>query len=202
MNHTLALRPGLRYWTAPHADWEADAEPESPADWPREVGCVLYEAPAATVFIDPLVPDALWPELDTCARQRGLPVHVLTTVRWHTRSRAKVIDRYGASTKRVEDCRPIRLPRLGETLFWLPEHNALVAGDRLIGDGKGGVRLCPQSWLSYLSGRTTDDLREALQPLLDLPIELLLVSHGEPVLAGGRDALARALAESLPGAGR
>jgi hypothetical protein len=29
--------------------------------------------------------------------------------------------------------------------------------------------------------------------LLDLPIELVLASHGEPVLAGGREALRRAI---------
>ena len=38
------------------------------------------------------------------------------------------------------------------------------------------------------------DLRELLRPLLELPIERVLVSHGEPVLSGGRDALAEALA--------
>jgi len=32
-----------------------------------------------------------------------------------------------------------------------------------------------------------------LRPLLGLPIELILVSHGEPVLDGGREALARAI---------
>jgi hypothetical protein len=36
-------------------------------------------------------------------------------------------------------------------------------------------------------------MRAALEPLLELPIERILVSHGEPVLTGGRDALARAL---------
>ena len=35
-----------------------------------------------------------------------------------------------------------------------------------------------------------DALREALRPLLDLPIEQVYVGHGAPVLAGGRDALA------------
>jgi hypothetical protein len=34
---------------------------------------------------------------------------------------------------------------------------------------------------------------ERIRPLLDLPIETVLVSHGEPVLGGGRKALARAL---------
>jgi hypothetical protein len=39
-----------------------------------------------------------------------------------------------------------------------------------------------------------DELRAALGPLLDLPAELVLVSHGEPVVRGGRAAIARALA--------
>jgi hypothetical protein len=37
------------------------------------------------------------------------------------------------------------------------------------------------------------ELRAALRPLLDLPVELVLVSHGEPVLTNGRDALSDAL---------
>jgi hypothetical protein len=37
-------------------------------------------------------------------------------------------------------------------------------------------------------------LRKSLGRLLDLPIEMLLVSHGEPVLSGGRAALEQALA--------
>ena len=32
-------------------------------------------------------------------------------------------------------------------MYWLPGPGALVPGDRLIGDGEGGVRVCPQSWL-------------------------------------------------------
>jgi hypothetical protein len=36
-------------------------------------------------------------------------------------------------------------------------------------------------------------LRTALQPLLELPVEMVLVSHGEPVLSGGREALVQAL---------
>jgi glyoxylase-like metal-dependent hydrolase (beta-lactamase superfamily II) len=194
MPRSLALRPGLTYWTASHPEWEPDAEPESPADWPREVGWVLCEDAAATVLIDPLVPDELWPELDARVRGRGLPIHVFTTVRWHRRSRADVIDRYDASEEQVDACRPLPLPGFDETLFWLPEHNALVTGDSLIGDGEGGVRLCPQSWLAYVKGKTIDDLRRALSPLLDLPVELLLISHGGPVLADARGALARVLA--------
>jgi hypothetical protein len=35
-----------------------------------------------------------------------------------------------------------------------------------------------------------------MRPLLELPIERVLVSHGEPVLRGGHAALARALAQA------
>jgi glyoxylase-like metal-dependent hydrolase (beta-lactamase superfamily II) len=84
--------------------------------------------------------------------------------------------------------------RAGETMLWLPGPRALVPGDRLLGDDRGGLRMCPSGWLRYLQpGLTEDELREALRPLLDLPIELVLVSHGEPVLEDGRAAVERAL---------
>jgi hypothetical protein len=36
-------------------------------------------------------------------------------------------------------------------------------------------------------------LRETLRPLLDLPVERVLVSHGIPVVNGGKHALAAVL---------
>ena len=80
-------------------------------------------------------------------------------------------------------------------MVWLEEHRALVPGDRLLGDEAGGLRLCPPSWLRYLdSGMTQDELRVALAPLRELPIEMVLVSHGTPVLQDGAGAVQRALA--------
>lgn len=191
------LRPGLYRWTAPHPAYEPDSEPDSPADWPEQVGCVAYDAPDALLLIDPLVPDSLWPALDRLAK--GRRVAVLTTIAFHRRSRDAVAERYGASTSRAKKTLPqgvetIPIPRAGETMIWIPEHAALVPGDRILGGRDGGLRICPDSWLRYLtSGITGPELREALRPLLDLPIELVLVSHGEPVLAGGREALEPAL---------
>jgi hypothetical protein len=52
------------------------------------------------------------------------------------------------------------------------------------------LRLCPERWLGQ---KTHDDLRETLRPLLDLPIERVLVSHGIPVIDGGKHALAAVL---------
>ena len=69
-----------------------------------------------------------------------------------------------------------------------------MPGDRVLGGREGGLRLCPQSWLGYLSSPVNRaELAELLRPLLDLPIERVLVSHGQPVLAGGRAALAEAI---------
>jgi hypothetical protein len=80
-----------------------------------------------------------------------------------------------------------------ETMFWIAEHRALVPGDRLIGSD-AGLALCPQSWLRYIDpALTIAELREALGVLRELDVELVLVSHGEPVLTGAAAALSRAL---------
>jgi hypothetical protein len=194
--------PGLWRWTAPHPAWTPDAPAESPADWPREVGCVLCEVPDATVLIDPLLPPAregFLRELDAHVRWRRLPVFVLTTIGFHRRSRDELAARYGATTSRARRSLPAGIEPLpirgaGETMFWLAEHRALVAGDRIMGAPGGGLRLCPESWLRYLpSGIGIPELRRRLRPVLELPVERVLVSHGEPVLGGGHTALAAAL---------
>ena len=179
-------------WTARHPEWEADAEADSPADWPPEVGCVACAAGEVVALIDPLVVDG-WETLDGIVA--GRPVAVLTTIGWHARSSGEAIERYRATTAIPAGVEAFHLADAGETVFWLPGPRAIVPGDRLVGAAGGGLRLCPESWLRYLpSGLTLDGLRELLRPLLDLPVERVLVSHGEPVLEHGRDALAALLA--------
>jgi hypothetical protein len=198
------IRPGLWRWTVPHPDWVAESKPGSPSDWPRDVGCVLCDAPDATVLIDPLVgegDDRPLEWLDRHVERRGLPVTILTTIKWHRRSRDELANRYGARTSRARralpdgvEAKPIH--GAGETMYWLVEHHALVPGDRLLGVPGHGLRLCPESWLSYLprsSRPSIAELAARVRPLLELPIASVLVSHGEPVLSGGREALAQAL---------
>jgi hypothetical protein len=195
------IAPGLWRWTARHPDWSAGARPESPGYWPREVGSVAYAAPDALVLFDPLVPDgaeALWRWLDERAAERPR-VAVLTTLQFHRRSRDAVVERFGASTSRARALLPegveaVPIRRAGETMFWLAAERTLIPGDRLLGDGRGGLRLCPPSWMSYLPREFgLPELRQALRPLLELPVERVLVSHWAPVLRGGREAIARAL---------
>ena len=202
MSELRELRPGLFRWVADHPDAVPSPEPKSPADWGPEVGSVAYAAPDALVLVDPLVPGdrrRLQEELDALVRRHGRPVRILTTLKWHRRSRDGLARRYEAETSRARATLPqgvetVTIKGAGETMVWLPEPKALIPGDRLLGDDAGGLRLCPDSWLGYLPSRMRQpELRDALRPLLDLPAELVLVAHGEPVLGNGRAAIARTL---------
>lgn len=166
------------------------------------VGSVLYELPEVAVLIDPLLPtegrERFLSWLD--ARVAGRAVSILTTIRWHRRDREQLAERYARDTARAWNAvprgvspRPLR--GAGETLYWLEGVATLVAGDRVIGDGSGGLRLCPESWLADVRVDRAG-LAEIMRPLLELPVERVLASHGEPVLRDGRAALARALREA------
>jgi hypothetical protein len=202
MGALAELRPSLWRWEARHPEATPGPEPDSPADWGPDVGSVAYAADDALVLVDPLVPedrDDLQRELDRLVETHGGPVAILTTLSFHRRSRDRLAERYDASTSRAKKSLPagvetVQIEGAGETMVWLPELRALIPGDRILGDDAGGVRLCPESWLRYLpSGMRHPELREALRPLLDLPVEMVLTSHGAPVLSGGRDAIARAI---------
>ena len=205
------LRSGLWRWTARHPEWRPEY-----TGWGPDVGSVALTG-TALVLIDPLVPegddrDRFWQALDRDVAAHGAP-HVLLTLPWHSRSTDDIAARYGGTrvwlSERAEgdDVQPTdtfafgdELPAgvraydgywFNETVFWLPDQRALVTGDALLGTSDGGIRTCPDSWLP--EGMTQAELRGALRPLLELPIELVLPAHGDPVLAGGREALARAL---------
>jgi glyoxylase-like metal-dependent hydrolase (beta-lactamase superfamily II) len=204
------IATGLWRWTAFHEEWKED------------VGCVYLETRAGVVLIDPLVPahaaerDRFWSALDRDVERSGGPVHVLVTVFWHTRSADQIVERYGARVWASSRARAAVARRAGtvsdafrpgdelpggvealasgrstEVVYWLPEQRTLVPGDVLLGSEQGSLRLCPESWLP--SGTGHRELQAALRPTLDLPIRRVLVSHGEPVLANGRAAVAAAL---------
>jgi hypothetical protein len=199
----MELQPiadGLWRWTAPHPDWRP-AEEGSLDDWERDVGSVLLDLPDATVLFDPLVPDDGWDTLDRHVEGRGVPVVVLTTIKWHRRSRDEVLARYDGHDTRPPHTMPAgvethRILGAGEAMYWLPGHAALIAGDRLLGAEDGGLRLPPASWLRNLAvPLDRAALAGLLRPLLELPVRRVLVSHGQPVLEDGHAALARAIEE-------
>ena len=197
MNLASEIAPGLHRWTAQHEEWH------------EEVGSVAVETSDGLVFIDPIDPP----------RELGKPDHVLVTVYWHARSTAAsgarhvwapsrsaaplrnrsvpVTDVFRAGDDLPGGIVALQTPRASEVTYWLPGHGAAVVGDVLLGAGakphatSDALRLCPERWLG---AGTHDDLRAALRPLLALPVERVLVSHGEPVLSDGGRALAAVLA--------
>jgi hypothetical protein len=182
------IAPGLWRWTAPHPDWQEGG------DWEQEVGCVYCETAGATVLIDPLVPperERFFEALDRDVQRRGLPVSILLTCAWHSRSSGELAERYGVVVgSSVDGVVSLPFPIAKETMYLLPDHSALVTGDSLMGDGRGGVTVCPDTWLE---GDAPELLRRDLRSLLEFSIERVLVSHGEPVLENGRAALEAAL---------
>jgi glyoxylase-like metal-dependent hydrolase (beta-lactamase superfamily II) len=208
------LARGLWRWSSRHPEWT----PEE--DWQPEVSSYYVAGDGTLVLIDPLVPadeeERFWRALDRDVDRHGAP-QVLLTVFWHARSTQAVLDRYeGArafapaawpdeARERVPSAELYalgdRLPggieakgteHRGEALLWIPAHRALAAGDILLGTSGGGVRLCPDSWLR--PGVTGEMLREGLRPLLELPVELLLLTHGDVVSENAADRLEAALA--------
>lgn len=193
------IADGLWRWQAPHPEWKGRTEAGGGDDWAELVGSVLYELPMVAVVIDPLISRAdagflSW--LDGAVAGRA--VSILTTIRWHRRDRDELAARYRAQTPgawnaipRGVEPKPLR--GAGETPYWLPGVATLVVGDSVLGDGSGGLRVCPESWLDDVAVDRAG-LARLLQRLLELPIERVLPSHGEPVLHDGRASLARAVA--------
>jgi hypothetical protein len=186
------LADGLWRWTAPHpnaANWPRFGPPVPP-----EVGCVYYEAPDAVVLIDPLLPageeDEFLAHLDRDVERLGLPVSILLTAAWHERSAATLRERY-RTTDRIPDSverYPVEGALEEQLAYFIRPHRALVVAEVFVGDGRGGLALSPSPALD-----DRDALDCSLRAIAELPVELVLVSHGEPVLEGGRDAIALAL---------
>jgi glyoxylase-like metal-dependent hydrolase (beta-lactamase superfamily II) len=80
---------------------------------------------------------------------------------------------------------PGRLPN--DLVLWIESRRAVVAGDTLVDFGEGLE--VPVEWLPEDIGR--EQAAEGLRPLLQLPVEVVLATHGGPT---DRAALERALA--------
>lgn len=198
------VAPGLRAWTRHYGEWNDD------------VSAFALRRRRELVLVDPLLGDEDWQALDELAGSREL--QVLLTVHWHARSTAAVVERHpgtrvwvnsrarAATARRAPvtdlfrpgDPLPGGLVAIAarprtEVVLWDPESRALIVGDALVADpDPPRLRTCKPSWLPASTGIA--ELTEALRPALELPVELVLPSHGPPILSEARAQLARALA--------
>ena len=198
------IAPGLHYWTAAHPAWN------NAPDWPEQVGCVCYETAGSAVLVDPVVPegeqDEIYATLDAWVERCG-GAAVLLTAPWHQRSAAAVAGRYGVTVWAHETGRsrlafgthsgplpdgvelfvPGGTAAEGQVAFYLRPPRALVVAEFFIGVD-GGLQVLPSP-----AERDAQAFRESLRALLDLPIDHVLVAHGEPVVHDGHERIVEAL---------
>jgi hypothetical protein len=169
-----------------------------------------YYLEVERVIIDPMIP----PEGLGFFEARGAPEHAVLTNRHHDRDAWRLREEFGCTVHCVRnglhelegrgpvepfdfgDVLPgdIHVHEVGaicpdETALHLPRHRALAVAD-------GVVRWRPGDALEFVPDSLMDDpdqtkeqLREAYRRMLEIDFELLLLAHGDPVTAGGRDAL-------------
>jgi hypothetical protein len=198
------LGAGIWRWELRHPEWHPRTE------FGERVCCYAVHHAGGTVLIDPLLNDDAAKELDGVITGE---VVVAVTIPYHVRSAAESVTRWGGTIighphveRRLPEGTPFhgdenlplnltmhKVTRLKERPLELPGIRALAFGDRVVGI-EGGVRV-------WLDKPITEQRREwfrttgapALEHLLELDCERLLVTHGTPVLKDGRAALSDAL---------
>ena len=195
------LRTGLWWWEAEHPEWTP--EDAATEDWGPEVSSYAIDDGTRLLLIDPTAPPEQIEDLAA-----GREVVIVLTCPWHRRDTPSLIERFGATlhTPPPDGGDPDPLPgqvfRAGQRLpigvearpgmepndlvLWIEGQGALIAGDTLIDRGNGLE--FPADWAN--KGVPPEQIMASLQPLLDLPVELVLPTHGAPT---DRAALERAL---------
>ncbi len=196
------LQPGLWWWEAVHPEWtEEDAATE---EWGPEVSSYAVDDGQRLLLIDPTAPPS---QVEALAAERETVV--VLTCPWHARDTPGLVARHGAAVFSPPpdgpgyDAFAAQVFRAGDTLpvgirafpgmepndlvLWFEARHAVFVGDTLIDRGKGFE--FPADWAN--KGVPPEQILTSLQPLLELPVELVLPTHGPPT---DRAAFERALA--------
>jgi hypothetical protein len=184
------VAPGLWLWRRPHPEWHREA------GWGARVSSFCVTSAGTTSVLDALDPedDAVWERLD-----EARPTSVVVVKPDHFRSAVHFARRYGATiyseayvgSDKGEGYEPVVQTAPGvelpgglrtlddgrwrqETPLYLPEQRALVFADGLTADAGGILRVWETPWHE-------ERVLPALRAMLELPFELVLCSHGEPL---------------------
>jgi hypothetical protein len=192
------LVPGLWHWTAPHDHINSEVS--------------SYYLSAERVIIDPMLPPGglAWFE------RQGPPAHALLSNRHHDRQAWRLHEAFGTTVHCIRngvyelDGRgPVEPFDFGdelpggvvvhevdsicpdETALHIPAHRALACADGVVsGSGEGELAFVPD-FLMDDPDQTKEGLRDSYRGLLELDFDALLLAHGTPIAAGGKDALRR-----------
>ncbi len=168
------LQTGLWYWEAPHPDWKPGEE------WDQVVSSYAIDDGERLLLFDPLAPPS---EIDELAA--GRETAIVLTCPWHARDARSLAERLGA---------PLYVPPPDEGDPNPVEGEVFRAGDRLPVGVEAFPGMEPNDlvlWVDWANkGVPPEQILGALRPLLELPVELVLPTHGAPT---DRAALERAL---------
>jgi glyoxylase-like metal-dependent hydrolase (beta-lactamase superfamily II) len=195
------VRAGVWHWEARHPEWNERQW------WGPLVSSYVIDDGARLVVFDPLAPP---PELEKLVEERD-PAIVLTCP-WHRRDAEVLANRYGAplyvpppdegdpapvdgAVFREGDRLPVGVEAFpgmepNDLVLWVESHGALVAGDTLQDRGDG-LQFLGDLANNVPGNVDVEEIRERMQPLLALPVEVVLLTHGAPA---DKAALERALA--------
>ena len=207
------LRPGLWHWEAPHPQWESEQEVSSYAldDGERLLLFDPLAVPDALLTLadrreTAIVLTSPWHERDarSLVEARGWPLFSPPPD-----GPADLVRKYGVTEQEAAGGSPDlawtrefqrfaagdRLPARvhafpgwehNDVVLWVERHRAIVVGDSLVDFGRG-LEVWPHEDLQIPRAQVLERLR----PLLTLPVELVLATHGGPA---DRAALERAFA--------
>jgi glyoxylase-like metal-dependent hydrolase (beta-lactamase superfamily II) len=105
---------------------------------------------------------------------------------WLVRENKGEAHPYAAGDRPLSGVEAFPSRETNEVVLWVEDYGAVIAGDTLVDFGQGLE--IPLQWLR--EGVTRDQVVRGLRPLLDLPVEHVLATHGGPT---DRAALERAL---------
>ena len=168
------------------------------------VSSYLIDDGQRVLVFDPLAPPVRVDELAS-----GRATAIVLTCPWHARHAATLTERLGGTLYvpppddgdpspvegtvfRAGDRLPVGVEAFAgmepnDLVLWVESRRVLVLGDTLIDRGAGLE--FPADWAN--KGVPAEQILEGLRPLLALPVELVLPTHGAPA---DRAALERALA--------
>jgi glyoxylase-like metal-dependent hydrolase (beta-lactamase superfamily II) len=194
------IAPGLWIWRLEHPDWKPGL------GWDGQVTSTYVESGGEVAVLDALAPpddtDEVWARLE--ARPPTMlvvmkPDHVRDVDLFARRYQARA---FGPDVFHSGDAPETELEWIGpkselpgglvalydgrsrnETPLWLPEQRALAFSDAMTAP-EGELRIWATPWHE-------EWVLPAFRAMLELPFEIVIVSHGEPV--HDRDAFERAL---------